>query len=108
MVTQSHPESRNLAFASLRELLSAYPLARSLLAFCCFEIAYFFAYQYGMSFSQAIASPFWFPDSVLLCAFLRARPRWWLLLVVGTIPIRFFSEVAATIPLGMLIATRFQ
>jgi two-component system, LuxR family, sensor kinase FixL len=105
MVTQSHPESRNLVSASLRELLSSYPLARSLLAFCCFETAYFFAYRYGMSFSQSTASPFWFPDSVLLCALLRARPRWWLLLVVGTIPIRFFSEVAAEVPIGMLVST---
>ena len=105
MVTQSHPESRNIVFASFRELLATYPLARGFLAFCCFEVAYFFAYRYGMSFSQATASPFWFPDSVLLCALLRVRPRWWLLLLVGTVPIRFFSEVAAEVPLGMLIGT---
>lgn len=105
MVTQSHPEPRNLASASFRELLSAYPMARSLLAFCCFEAAYYFAYRYGMTFTQATASPFWFPDSVLLCALLRVRPRWWLLLLVGTIPIRFFSDVAAEVPLGMLLST---
>ena len=105
MVTQSHPESRNIASASFRALLSSYPLARSLLAFCCFEAAYYFAYHYGMSFSQATASPFWFPDSVLLCALLRARPRWWLLLLAGTVPIRFFSEVAADVSLGMLVST---
>ena len=105
MVTQSQTQSRNLLVASFRELLTAYPLARNLLAFCCFEAAYYFAYRYGMSFSQATASPFWFPDSVLLCALLRVRPRWWLLLLVGTIPVRFFSEVAADVPLGMLIST---
>jgi two-component system, LuxR family, sensor kinase FixL len=105
MVTQSHPEPRNLAFAGIRELLSANPVARTLLAFCCFEVAYYFAYRYGMSFSQATASPFWFPDSVLLCALLRLRPRWWLLLIAGTVPIRFFSEVAADVPFAMLIST---
>src|SRR6187399_2100708 len=105
MTAQSHPESRNLVSASIRELLSSHPLARGLLGLCCFEVAYFFAYRYGMSFSQATASPFWFPDSVLLCALLRVRPRWWLLLLVATIPIRFFSEVAADVPLGMLVGT---
>src|SRR6187455_3052384 len=105
MATQSHPESRNLVSAPLRDLLSTYPLARGFLAFCCFEVAYYFAYRYGMSFSQATASPFWFPDSVLLCALLRTRPRWWLLLLIGTLPIRFFTEVAADVPLGMLVST---
>jgi PAS domain S-box-containing protein len=105
MATQSHPAPRNLVVASLRELLSSHPLARSLLAFCCFEAAYYFAYRYGMSFTQATASPFWFPDSVLLCALLRVRPRWWPLLLAGTVPIRFFSEVAVDVPLGMLFGT---
>lgn len=58
-----------------------------------------------MSFSQATASPFWFPDSVLLCALLRAQPRWWLLLLAATVPIRFFTEVADGVPFGMLVST---
>ncbi|HEY5755143.1 MAG TPA: PAS domain S-box protein [Steroidobacter sp.] len=105
MVTQSQPESQNLGSASLRELLSSRQMVRSLVAFCCFEAAYYLAYHYGMSFSQATASPFWFPDSVLLCALLRTRPRWWLLLLIGTLPIRFFSEVATEVPLDMLVGT---
>src|SRR6188768_3046195 len=105
MVTQSQPESQNLGSASLRELLSSRQMAHSLVAFCCFEAAYYLAYRYGMSFSQATASPFWFPDSVLLCALLRTRPRWWPVLLIGTLPIRFFTEVAADVPLGMLIST---
>ena len=105
MTTRSHSEARNIGLAPLRELLASYPLVRHFLAFCCFEAAYYFAYRYGMSFSQATASPFWFPDSVLLCALLRVRPRWWLLLVAGTIPIRFFSDVAAALPLGFLVET---
>src|SRR6187200_561212 len=104
MATQSHPESRNLASASLRDLLSTYPLARGFLAFACFEVAYYFAYRYGMSFNQATASPFWFPDSLLLCALLSTRARWWPLLIVATIPIRVFSEVATDVPF-ILIAT---
>ena len=105
MATQSHREPENLVFASLRDLVAPHSTARHLFAFCCFEVAYFFAYRYGMTFSQATASPFWFPDSVLLCAFLRTRPRWWLILLTGTIPIRLFSEVAAEVPLGLLAGT---
>src|SRR6187455_3820643 len=105
MVTQSQPESQNLGSASLRALLSSRQMAHSLVAFCCFEAAYYFGYRYGMSFTQVSGSPFWFPDSVLLCALLRTRPRWWLLLLIGTLPIRFFTEVAADVPLGMLVST---
>src|SRR6187401_2938268 len=105
MSTQSHPESRTLASAPLRDLLSTYPLARGFLAFCFFEVAYYFAYRYGMSFSQATASPFWFPDSVLLYALLTTRTRWWWLLLAATVPVRFFTEVAAEVPVGMLVST---
>jgi two-component system sensor kinase FixL len=80
-------------------------LTRKVLAFACFEAAYYFAYRYGMSFSQATASPFWFPDSILLCALLVTRPRWWLLLIAATVPIRFFTEVAVGVPIGMLVST---
>jgi two-component system sensor kinase FixL len=105
MVTQSRPEPRNLLSLLSWEALLPHPLVRHVLAFCCFEAAYYFAYRYGMSFSQATASPFWFPDSVLLCALLSTRPRWWLLLLAATIPIRFFSEAAAEVPFGMLVST---
>jgi two-component system sensor kinase FixL len=105
MVTQSSSETRAFPAASLRETLMSPAVARGVFAFCCFEVGYYFAYRYGMSFSQATASPFWFPDSVLLCALLRVRARWWLPLLVATIPIRFFSDVAATVPLGMLVST---
>src|SRR6187551_1461919 len=74
MVTQSQPECQNLGSASLRELLSSRQMVRGLVAFCCFEAAYYFGYRYGMSFTQVSGSPFWFPDSVLLCALLRTRP----------------------------------
>jgi signal transduction histidine kinase len=70
-----------------------------------FEAAFYFAYRYGMSFSQAVASPFWFPDSVLLCALLLSRPRAWPIFVLGALPIRLFSEVARDLPLWFLLAT---
>ena len=105
MTVQSRPETRNILGASLRDSLFSSTLVRNVLAFCCFEVAYYFAYRYGMSFSQATASPFWFPDSVLLCALLCTRARWWLLLIAATVPIRLFTEVAAGVPFGMLVGT---
>jgi two-component system sensor kinase FixL len=78
---------------------------RDAASFSVFVVAYYFAYRYGMSFSQAAASPFWFPDSVLLCALLMIPPRRWWIFVVATLPIRLFSEVAAGIPFWFLLAT---
>lgn len=76
-----------------------------LAGFCLFEVAFFFAYRYGMSFGQGGASPFWFPDSVLLCALLLNRPgRWWLF-VVGPLPIRLLVAVSAETPPWFLLAT---
>jgi two-component system sensor kinase FixL len=73
--------------------------------FCAFGAAFYIAYRYAMSFSQATASPFWFPDSVLLCALLMSRPRRWWIFILAPLPIRLFSEVAAGIPLWFLLAT---
>ena len=75
------------------------------LAFLVFQVAFYYAYRYGMSFSQAVASPFWFPDSVLLCALLLSPPRVWAIFVLGALPIRVFSEVARDIPLWFLLST---
>ena len=69
------------------------PLLRRLVGFCFFEIAFYFAYYYGMSFSQACACPFWFPDTVLLCALLLSKPRNWWVYIVATLPIRLFCPV---------------
>lgn len=80
-------------------------LLRQLLRFCLFGAAYYVAYRYGMSFAQAGASPFWFPDSVLLCGLLLSRPGQWWLFIGVTLPIRVFSEVANGIPLWFLLAT---
>jgi signal transduction histidine kinase len=80
-------------------------LVQGVLAFCLFEAAFYYAYRYGMSFSQAVASPFWFPDSVLLCALLLTRRSLWPIFVLGVLPIRIFSEGAHDIPLWFLLVT---
>jgi PAS domain S-box-containing protein len=64
------------------------PLVRNLLGFLAFCLAYLAAYRFGMAFSPAVSAPFWFPDSVLLCALLSARvSRWWIFLL-AILPIR--------------------
>lgn len=78
---------------------------RKILGFCLFEVAYYFAYMFGMTFHHASASPFWFPDSVLLCALLWSPPQIWWLFILGALPIRLFSKVAQNIPLWFLLAT---
>jgi two-component system, LuxR family, sensor kinase FixL len=80
------------------------PSLRNFLGLCFFATAYHFAYRYGMSFSQACAAPFWFPDSVLLCALLVSRPgRWWIL-ILASLPIRLFVAVPSDVPLWFLLA----
>ena len=76
-----------------------------MLALCLFELAFYLAYRYGMSFSNMSASPFWFPDSVLLCALLVSRPRWWWLLLLATLPIRLLVEVPPSTPMWFLLST---
>src|SRR5215470_5467876 len=79
-------------------------IGRHLGRFVVFEIAFLIAYRFGMSFSQAFAAPFWFPDSVLLCALLVSRRRSWWLYVLGTIPIRWFLFVDPGLPVWFLVA----
>ena len=78
---------------------------RSLIGFGLFMVAYYFAYRFGMTFSQTLASPFWFPDSVLLCALLLSPPRLWWIFIVATLPIRLLVAVPAQTPLWFLLTT---
>jgi len=80
------------------------PNLRNLLALCLYEVAYFLAYRYGMSFRPYSASPFWFPDSVLLCALLVSRPRNWWIFLLAPLPIRLFA-IATGQPLWFLLIT---
>src|SRR5262245_365870 len=69
-----------------------------------FEIAFYFAYSYGMAFTQNYPSPLWFPDSVLLCAFLtRSRNTWWMY-IVAQLPVRFLVAVPPDMPVWFLPA----
>ncbi len=63
-------------------------IRRAAAAFLVYAVAFYFAFHYGMSFSQVSASPFWFPDSILLCALLLVPMRWWWVFVLGALPIR--------------------
>jgi PAS domain S-box-containing protein len=72
---------------------------------CAFEIAFYFAFRYGMKFGNQAASPFWLPDSVLLCALLRSRPKYWWIFLLAPLPIRLFSEVASTEPTWFLVGS---
>src|SRR5262245_2027712 len=84
---------RSLSLSLIRQPL------RALVEYAAFALAFYLAYRSGMSFSQAAASPFWFPDSVLLSALLVTRPgRWWIFILLP-LPIRLFSEVSEGIPL---------
>jgi PAS domain S-box-containing protein len=89
----------------LRPGLNAWPrpsVGRTLLALLAYGVAYAIAFRYGMSFTQTHASPFWFPDSVLLCALLLVRPAWWWVCILITLPIRLLIAVPAGIPLWFL------
>src|SRR4051794_28405574 len=69
-----------------RDALGRWPHVAAALWFLAFAMAYFFAYRFGMSFSQKCASPFWFPDAILLCALLKTPPRSWWVFVLATLP----------------------
>lgn len=69
-----------------------------------FTVSYFAAYHFGMSFTQKFASPFWFPDSVLLCFLLLNMPRNWWPFIVLTLPIRLFTSIPPNTPLWFLFA----
>lgn len=74
------------------------PLVAATLGFIAFAFAYLVAYRFGQSFSPAVSAPFWFPDSVLLCALLSTpRRRWWLLLL-GILPLRLLGDPQAGAP----------
>ena len=78
---------------------------RPALGFTVFATAYYLAYRYGMAFGETTASPFWFPDSVLLCGLLWARPKWWWALLAATVPIRLLIALPPDVPLLFAAAT---
>lgn len=75
------------------------------LGLCIFEIIYWFAFSYSIRFRMAEASPFWVPDSILLCALLRSPKRYWWLFILAPLPIRVlaFSNIPYYRPLWYLL-----
>ena len=78
---------------------------RNVLGLCLFAVAFYFAYRYGMAFGHVTSSPFWFPDSVLLCTLLVVRPSRWWVFILAALPIRLLLSVPEGVPLWFLLAT---
>ena len=95
---------QNILGRNLREVVRGLRLG-NVLGFCLFGVAFYFAYRYGMSFSYETSSPFWFPDSVLLCTLLMVRPSRWWVFILAALPIRLLAPVSSGIPLWFLLAT---
>jgi PAS domain S-box-containing protein len=77
----------------------------SVVSFILFEASYLLAYRFGMSFTQNLSAPFWFPDSVLLAALLATPSNTWWIYILGTMPIRFFLVVPPELPFWFLLAS---
>src|SRR5690349_13562549 len=75
------PSGPNLNFASR---------SRDLAHFLVFQLAYYIAYRHAMSLGNATASPFWYPDAVLLCALLVTPQKNWWMYLLGPLPVRLF------------------
>src|SRR6266850_2955987 len=71
--------------------------------FGLFQVSFLLAYKYGMGFGHSSASLFWFPDSILLCALLIARPRIWWILLLSTLPVRWLLAAPWNVPLWFLL-----
>ena len=100
-ISPEHP----LAFVATAraQFLARRPALEMALGLLLFELAFYLAYRSGMQFSQTLASPFWIPDSILLCALLRSRPKNWWLFVLAPLPVRLFVPEAHGLPLWFLL-----
>jgi two-component system sensor kinase FixL len=78
--------------------------SRDLVSFLVFEVAYYVAYRHAMSLGQKTASPFWYPDAVLLSALLVTRPSKWWIYLLGPLPIRLLVLPSGN-PIWFLLAT---
>jgi PAS domain S-box-containing protein len=78
--------------------------APNLGALAVFAGAFVIAYRFGLSFTQEIAAPFWFPDSVLLCALLLSPPSAWWAYIALTVPVRLMLIVSPDTPYWFLVA----
>ncbi len=85
------------ALQALHSLTSVTWLRR-LGLFCLYQSAFYLSYKYSLEFSHAGSAAFWFPDSVVLCALLTSRPRYWGILLVSVLPERLLIEWQTHIP----------
>jgi hypothetical protein len=104
-VGESRLESYRKVFRPSESLLARWPHLGDVLGFCVFMIAYYFANVYGMSFSQAAASPFGFSQFGLALRAPQSRCKKWWLLVLAPLPIRLFSKALMTFLAWFLLAT---
>jgi two-component system sensor kinase FixL len=72
--------------------------------FLVFGLVYYIAYRHAMSLGQETASPFWYPDAVLLSTLLVTRQSKWWMYLLGPLPIRLFF-VHSDSPFWFLLAT---
>lgn len=63
--------------------------------YALFAVAITGAYSFGLSFGKGVASPFWFPNSILLCALLKTRPRNWWIIFITALSIRLALQLPA-------------
>lgn len=61
--------------------------------YALFVVAITATYRFGIAFGPTSASPFWLPDSVLLCALLKSRPRHWWIIFLTALPIRLVLQL---------------
>jgi len=73
-----------------------------LLRLIFFTVGYALAYKYVKFFSSSSPAPLWFPDSVLLCAFLLVPRKRWAWYALVALPIRFMLPDA---PAWFLLTT---
>jgi len=83
------------------------PSQRSLTSipgFLLYSVAFYLAYEYGMSFRHVNAAPFWPPDAVLLTALLLSPRRHWWFYLLAPLPIRMLVATPSNVPDWFLIS----
>ncbi|HET7083485.1 MAG TPA: ATP-binding protein [Rhizomicrobium sp.] len=94
------------------ELSPHHKYLRLAVGLCIFTTAYFLAFKFSVDPASRAPSPFWLPNSILLCALLRSRPRHWWLFLLLTIPIRLMDNVIPPHPVwyraGMIAVSAAQ
>jgi PAS domain S-box-containing protein len=66
-------------------------------------LAFYIAYQNAMKMAPRTGSPFWLPDSVLLCALLLTPSRSWWIYLAAPLPLRLFLLLPPGTPTWFLL-----